>query len=95
MADTTRKTFKVFSESCPYRAGHYGALCNYFGEGAFSCTLDNCPIYEGICKGCPRIVCRDGHTHWGMPVHLISENELCGQVYVPAGKDCQLCVFSK
>jgi len=89
------KSFKKFSEACPYKEGQAGAVCHYYEQAAFSCSLENCPIYEGICKECPRIVCRDGHTHWGMPVHLISEDEPCGQVYVPAGKDCQLCVFSK
>ena len=31
-------------EDCPYREGEYGAVCNYWGQAAFSCSERNCPL---------------------------------------------------
>ena len=42
------------------------------------------------CSNCLRIVCNCGGSHWGVPIHLISENEPCGQIYVST-PDCEHC----
>jgi len=44
----TTKEFLKFSQGCPYCEGNpeAGAVCHYSGEAAFTCEIENCPLFQ-------------------------------------------------
>jgi len=45
------KKFSEFALGCPYCEGNpsAGAVCHYSGEAAFTCEIENCPLFQQKC----------------------------------------------
>jgi len=55
---TVTKEFLEFAQDCPYCEGDpsAGACCSYYGEQAFTCRLENCPLVKFRCPLSERLV---------------------------------------
>ena len=97
-----KKIYRVVCHNpdCVVVQNHGGVVEVEGWPGAWTCA--ECEISEieseveteagatDPCSNCPRVVCNCGGSHWGVPIHLISESEPCGQIYVST-PDCSLC----
>ena len=56
---TVTKEFLEFAQGCPYCEGNpeAGAVCHHSGEAAFTCEIENCPLFQ---QKCPAF---SPHTH--------------------------------
>ena len=45
---TATKDFLKLAKDCPYCEGDpsAGACCSYYGEQAFTCSAENCPVFH-------------------------------------------------